>query len=131
MPWVQYFPVFDEGDVLVGKKPRGRVCRICLSTYKAAGWDVVYGPINDYIKWAHTTNGRAKHPEFLAKRKDMKTRYVSTGTFPRGETAQAIGQTQLTITKTTGSKICKPEREFVTKVAWDENPTAHLTKPKS
>ena len=130
VPWVQYEPVFDEGDALVGKKPRGRVCRICLSTYKAAGWDAVYGPINDYMKWAHTTNGRAKHPEFLAKRKQMKTRYASTGTFPRGEAAQAIGQTELKITKSTGSNICKPEREFVTKAAWDETLDGPLDEAK-
>ena len=107
VPWVQYEPVFDEGDALVGKKPKGRVCRICLSTYKATGWDSVHGSINDYIKWAHTASGRAKHTEFLAKRKQMKSLHTSTGSFPRGDTAKAIGVTQLKIMKTIGSKLCK------------------------
>ena len=102
----------------------------CLSTYNATGWDAVHGSINDYIKSAHTPTGRAKHTEFLAKRKQMKSLHASAGSFPRGDTAQAIGQTQLKITKTTGSKVCKPEREFVTTVAWDENLDGKLDEAK-
>ena len=63
VPWVQYDPVFDEGPerALVGKKPRGRVCRLCLTTYKASGWDAAYGPIGNYFKFVASPAGRANH----------------------------------------------------------------------
>ena len=132
VPWIQYDPVFDEGPerVLVGKKPKGRVCRLCLTTYKASGWDATYGPIGNYFKVAATPAGRAKHQEFLHKCKVMATKVDEEGHYLRGSAAKEIGQTQLTLTKSRGSKVMKPSREFVALDAWDEKVDGVLDKTK-
>ena len=132
VPWVQYEPVFDEGSerALVGKKPKGRVCRICLTTYKASGWDATYGPIGNYFKIAATPAGRAKHQEFLHKVNVMAAKVDDEGHFLRGSAAKEIGRTELTLKKSRGSKVLKPLREFVTLDAWDENIDGVLDKTK-
>ena len=132
VPWIQYDPVFDEGPerVLVGKKPKGRVCRLCLTTYKASGWDATYGPIGSYFKFAQTPAGRAKHQEFLHKCKVMATKVDEEGHYLRGSAAKEIGQTQLTLMKSRGSKVMKPSREFVALDAWDEKLDGVLDKTK-
>ena len=52
------------------------------------------------------------------------------GHFLRGSAAKEIGQAQLTLMKSRGSKVMKPSREFVTRGAWDETLDGVLDKTK-
>ena len=130
--WVQYDPVFDDGNtkVVVAKKPKGRVCRLCLTTYSAAGWDATYGPIGNYFRFANTPPGRAKHQEFLHKRKVMAGKVEAEGHFPRGEGAKKVGRAELLLKKSRGSKVLKAARDFVCLDAWDEKLDGVLDKTK-
>ena len=130
--WVQYDPVFDDGNtkVVVAKKPKGRVCRICLSTYHAAGWEATYGHIGAYFRYANTPQGRAKHQEFLHKRKLMAGKVEDAGYFPRGSVARAVGQAELVLKKSRGSKVLKAQRDFVRIGVWDEKLDGVLDKTK-
>ena len=100
--WVQYDPVYDDGsaNVIVAKKPKGCVCRLCLTTFKASGWDATYGTIGQYFTYACTPAGRATHQEFLTKRKALKAKVADAGHFIRGDEVQkAIGRSQLELKK--------------------------------
>ena len=62
----------------IGKEPKGRICQLCDITYNAAGWRDSEGKtITQYAKSAHTAAGRAKHQEFLAKRKTIEKDVIS------------------------------------------------------
>ena len=87
-------------------------------------------PIGNYFKVAATPAGRAKHQEFLHKCKGMAAEGDEEGHFLRGSAAKEIGQTQLTLMKSRGSKVMKPSREFVALDVWDEKLDGKLDKTK-
>ena len=105
----------------MGKKPKGRVCSVCLSTFRALGWDAVHVTIGQYFKFAATPAGRAKHQEFLQKRKILRDKVDVSGHHLRGDHGKkVIGTTELELVKSRGRKITKPQRDFVMLNAWDE-----------
>ena len=83
LQWGQHTTIYEaagqsaESDVAAGvrggrgkripvaKKPKGRWCKPCMKTFYAAGWDTTFKSLNEYIKFANTPDGRAKHQEFL------------------------------------------------------------------
>ena len=95
---MQYDPVYGDGSahVIVAKKPKDRVCGLCVTTCTSSGWDATYGAVGQYFEYFCTPAGRATHQGVLAKHKALKSKVAEVGHFIRGdEVMKAIGRTQL------------------------------------
>ena len=55
---------------------------------------------------------------------------MKRGHFPRGSSAKEIGQAELKLKQSRGSKVLKPSREFVALGVWDEKLGGVLGKAK-
>ena len=59
--WTRYSPVY-EGSEIVGKKPKGSVCKICTVTFQTSGLDAMHSSIGAFFKHGATAAGRAPLP---------------------------------------------------------------------
>ena len=107
LQWVYYQPVFDQSSTsIVGKKPKGRFCRPCQSTFKAAGWDTTYGTLTQHMQFASKPTGRATHVDFISKRQAWVKSHQgeSAGKWLRSSAKRAIGETELELQKGIGRR---------------------------
>ena len=68
LAWAQYFPQYESSQ-LVGKKPKGRVCKPCTLTFQSSGMDAQYSSIGEFFRFGSSPSGRVALQEFLIKRK--------------------------------------------------------------
>ena len=72
MPWRSYTNVSTQsnvdGSLTVTKKPEGKVCALCDSTYREMGWIDTHGSITRYNK---RVRDEQLHKQFIAARKKV------------------------------------------------------------
>ena len=116
--WTQYYPVYDGSDI-VAKTPKGRVCKLCTTTFSCTGLDASYRSIGEFLKFGSSPSGRAALQDFLKKRKALQKEGLESVTKKAKQVSREVGTTELSLQKLQGRKMKNPKRIFVSLQSWD------------
>ena len=126
--WTRYSPVY-EGSEIVGKKPKGSVCKICTVTFQTSGLDAMHSSIGAFFKHGATAAGRAPLQDFLKKRKVLEKEGVDTLTKKARQLSREVGTTELSLQTLQGRKMLT-KRQFVSVQFWDPKLDGQLDTSK-
>ena len=128
-PWAQHSPIYD-GSEIIAKAPKGRICKLCITTFQCTGLDANYRSIGEFLKFGASPSGRATLQDFLKKRKVLHKEGVDNVTKKAKTIAREVGTTELSLQKMQGRKMKNPKRIFVSVQAWDPDIDGVLDQSK-
>ena len=128
-PWAQHSPIYD-GSEIIAKAPKGRICKLCITTFQCTGLDANYRSIGEFLKFGASPSGRATLQDFLKKRKVLHKEGVDNVTKKAKTIAREVGTTELSLQKVQGRKMKNPKRIFVSRQAWDPDIDGVLDQSK-
>ena len=130
-PWASYKRIRDSDGNVVAKKPKGRLCRICVNVWSLSGWECKHGDMQSYLKTMSTPSGKVEHKEFLHKVKqyiDFQKKNESGNKMLHLGAKAAVTKSTLQTVSARGQKYCAPKRDFVEVDAWDPAQDGDLSK---
>ena len=99
--WAQHYPIYD-GSEIIAKQPKGRVCKLCATTFQCSGLDANYRSIGEFFKFGASPAGRATLQDFLKKRKVLQKEGVDSVTKKAKQISREVGTSELSLQKLQG-----------------------------